>query len=347
MAFEPTHLGLYFSQEEIDVARSEREDNEHLQSAWQWLHAQAGDIVIERKSEKNGNVSDEDAELESAEPEQVIKPELDALGECVQDALKFCFAEDATAGKRAAQRLMTGMGLQDAPTLSETIQATLGVAHAFEMVRGSMSDSDVSQWLSQYATFTNSLLNTNDVDLRYTDKLWLMTLSVVSGVVLEDNTRFTQGVAQFKKIVTDDIHPEGFVKPAVEEAKESLPAFRRMVEAVAALTLTAEAATRAGENLWAFEPRDVGVNTAATYLVYYYFYPDKWRWGEDDITEDQTRAIFADRGAWIEIVTFWANPRGVELLLDERRPLFNAYQGGLTTLTHQKTKKRKKRGWFR
>ncbi|MEL7434567.1 MAG: alginate lyase family protein [Chloroflexota bacterium] len=345
MAFEPKHLGLYFSQAEIDTARSEREDIEHLQSAWQWLLAEAGDIVIERKPEKNSEASDE--EDDTPEPEHVIKPELDALSLCVQDALKFRFAEDAPAGKRAAQQLMTGIGLQDAPTLSETIQSTLAVAHAFEMVRAGMADSDIAQWQSQFATFTNSLLDTNQVDQSYNDKLWLTALSVVSGVVLEDETRFTNGVAQFKQTIQADIHPEGYVKPAVQDAKESVPAFQRMVSAVAALTLTAEAATCAGEDLWAFEPRDVGVNTAATYLVYYYFYPDKWRWGDDDLTEDDTRAIFAEQGAWIEIATFRANPRGVELLLDERRPLFNAYMGGLTTLTHQKTKKRKKRGWFR
>ena len=64
MGFEIKHSALYFGQSEIDNARSEREKNEDLQTAWQWLLAKPGDVIKERK-----------AKDKDAEPEQVMKPQ--------------------------------------------------------------------------------------------------------------------------------------------------------------------------------------------------------------------------------------------------------------------------------
>ena len=332
MSFQPTHVGLYFTQNDIETARKEREKNDDLQTAWQWLLATTGDVIKEKKPQN-----------EDDEPQQVIKPTLSPLAQLLNDALRYRFAEDKTAGERAVQVLQGGIGLQDAATFFDTVLVTLGAAHAFEMLRGNIPNHRA--WLASFETFSASLLQAAD-DVPYLEKLWLITLNIVSGVVLEDQTRFDTGVTAFRQVIDQDLHPEGYVKPLVVGENNSEVAFKGMVLACAALTLAAEAATLAGENLWQYENRDVGINTAVTYLVYYYFYPKKWRWGEDELTEDQTQAIFEQMGAWIEISTRRANPRGVEILLEDRRPFFNASMGGLTTLTHFQTERRKKRGIF-
>ena len=89
----------------------------------------------------------------------------------------------------------------------------------------------------------------------------------------------------------------------------------------------------------------MSLNTAVTYLVYYYFYPEKWRWDEQ-ISREDTERLFRQYGAWLEIATSRANPRGVELLLEEQRPCFGPLVGGLTTLSHSETVKRRRFGWL-
>lgn len=332
MTLNVTHFGLYFAQADVDNARSQREKEDDLQTAWQWLLASSGDVIKERKPiEKEGD------------PEQVIKPELDDMGHLMNLALRYRFAEDAEAGQQAVHILMSGYGLQDEATRYETITSMLAVAHVFEMVRDNMPDTQ--SWLSRFATVTDSLLRADD-DASTVDQFWLLTLKMVSAIVLENQSYFDEAITTYKQIIDTQIHPEGFFKPLSERAENKAIAFDEMVLACAALTLTAEAATHAGENLWNYENRDVGLNTSITYLVYYYFYPDKWRWGDDDLTEDHTQATFAELGAWIEISTRRVNPRGVELLLEDQRPFFSPYVGGLTTLTHFKTERPRRFGLF-
>ncbi|MEO1286241.1 MAG: alginate lyase family protein [Chloroflexota bacterium] len=332
MTFDVTHFGLYFTQADVDNAQSQRDKQEDLQSAWQWLLASSGDVIKERKpKDKN------------AEPEQVIKPDLDDAGQLINATLRYRLNNNHDAGEFASQMLMSGFGLSDSSTLFETITTTLLVAHAFEMLRDNLPNTE--GWLARFATFTDSLSQA-EADANTIEQFWLLALKTASAIVLEDKSRFDEAITSYKEIIDTQIHPEGYFKPLSQMAETKESAFREMVLACAALTLTAEMATHAGENLWNYENRDVGLNTSITYLVYYYFYPDKWRWGNDDLTEDHTQAIFADLGAWIEISTRRVNPRGVELLLDDQRPFFNAYMGGLTTLTHFKTERPKRFGIF-
>lgn len=332
MTFQTNHVGLYFAQSDIDNAQSQREKEEDLKVAWQWLLASDGRLLKERKPiQKN------------AEPIQVVKQALTASETLIQDAFRYRFADDTKAGQSAVKRLQAEFALADQATLLETIQYVLLLAHAFEMLRDLIPNT--ATWLQSFADFTGSLLDAYE-RASYQEKLWLMTLSVVSGVVLDDSKRFDAGVALFKEVIDTGVHPEGYFKLLVVNATDKESAFKDMVLACAALTLAAEAATQAGENLWQYEKRDVGLNTSVTYLVYYYFYPDKWRWGEGEMSDEYTQAIFTDIGAWLEISTRRVNPRGVELLLEDQRPFFNAYMGGLTTLSHIKTEKPRYFGLF-
>lgn len=330
MLSDVKHIGLYFGQSEIDKAQAK--ENDDLQSAWQWLLAQSGDLIKERKPKDR-----------KSDPEQVIKADLPTGGKLIEAAFRYRFADNADAANQASEILATGYGLTEQASLFESISQTLTAAHAFEMIRDTIPDS--KNWLKEFAGFSDKLQVTVE-DANFLEQLWLTTLLVVSGVVLEDDSRFETGISRVKEIVDTKIHPEGYFKPLSEIASDKESAFNEMVSACAALSLACEAATQAGENLWQYENRDVSLNTSVTYLVYYYFYPDKWRWGEGDLTEEQTRAIFSQSGAWIEISTLRVNPRGVELLLDEQRPFFNAYMGGLTTLSHIKTERAWRIGLF-
>jgi hypothetical protein len=172
----------------------------------------------------------------------------------------------------------------------------------------------------------------------------LLTLEIVAAIVLDEEGRFSPAVDQFRHIIDHDIHPEGYIKPVITAEPEEQATFQDMFLTLAALTLAAEAATQAGVDLWAYEKREVGLKTVAAYLLYYYFYPEKWHW-KTAPTEEETRQLFKQYGAFMEIVTYRGQPRGVEMLLDEQRPLFSGLVGGLTTLTHSKISKRKRR-WF-
>ena len=332
MGFDIKHSALYFGQAEIDNARSEREKNENLQSAWQWLLAQPGDVVKEVK-----------AKDKKSEPEQIVKPELSQAGELIESAFRYCFVEDKSAGQDAIDKLSSGFGLSDKANLLETVIDTVTVAQAFEMLRDIMPEG--TSWLEDFSNFTDSLLE-NYEDAEFLEQLWLITLKMVSAVVLEDEERFKEAVADVKQVINTQLHPEGYFKPLSIKPETKEVAYKEMVLACGALTLASEAATQAGENLWKYENRGSGLNTAVTYLVYYYFYPDKWRWGDEDLSVEHTEAIFADSGAWIEISTGRVNPRGVELLLEEQRPFFSPHMGGLTTLSHIKMGKRWRFGLF-
>src|SRR5690606_17759966 len=130
----------------------------------------------------------------------------------IEQAFRYRFADDLQAGQSVAKFFQNNFNLADQASLFETITHTLLVAHAFEMVRDLMPDT--SSWLGIFADFTESLLQAYD-QAPYLEKLWLITLSIVSGVVLEDASRFEDGIALFRHVIDKDVHPEGYFKPLV------------------------------------------------------------------------------------------------------------------------------------
>lgn len=318
MSFQIEHFGLYFGQKTLDAAKSERNDNKALQNAWQWLLAKEGDVIFERK-------------LKDRETEQVVKGALSPLGQAIEAAFRYRFLDDSSAAEKTWAFLQN----QAFRTMLDCIPS----AHLAELVHPLVS----AAWKNTYAEATASYLAEYS-DAEPLDKFYLIALGMLSGIVLENEKRIEDAANRFRQVIDEQIHPEGYIKPLHEGAKEAFPAYQNMLLALGALCLTAEAGEQIGLKLWKYEKRDVGLNTAASYLVYYYFYPDKWRWGTG-LTEENTQTAMRENGAFIEILTSHVNPRGVELLLDEQRPFFNPIFGGLTSLSHFKTEKRK-RGFF-
>lgn len=325
MTFKPEHIGLYFGQAQIEEAQKQREVDENLQTAWRWLLAKPEEVVQEIKADKQDEA-----------PTLVRKPPLSGLDAAVVAGLCYRFADDKQAGQKASAFLESA--LQDQDSLLETVMETIAAAHIYEMLRPIAGD----KWRSQFAAYVDTLSVTDETP--YIERIWLMTLNMVAAIVLDDEQRFSQAVSQFRHIIDNDIHPEGYIKPLITPEPEEKATFKDMLLTVAALALAAEAATQAGVDLWAYEKREVGLMTVAPYLAYYYFYPEKWHWKEI-ITEDETRQLFRQYGAFIEMVAYRGKLRGVELLLEEQRPLFSGLVGGLTTLTHSVVPKRKRR-WF-
>lgn len=331
MDFQAEHIGLYFGQSQIKNVQEQYKNYQELMIAWQWLQADSDEIVAEIKPQNQYEKN-----------RQIVKPQLDDLGRAIEASFRYRFLGDKTAAEQAVSTLQANIGLSEQNTLLETIQSTLSAAHCFEMIRETFNNSE--QWLDEFASFTDKLMKPND-DTSSLEQLWLITLKIVSGVVLEDEHRFREGITAYQQAINEHIHPEGYVKPIVKDEEDAVKAYREMTLACSALVLATEAASQAGHDLWSYKSRDVSINTAATYLVYYYFYPDKWRWGEG-LTENDTQVIFREYGAWMDIICQHVIPRGVELLLSQQRPFFNPYMGGLTTLSHFKTKTRKRWGLF-
>jgi hypothetical protein len=327
MSFQAEHIGLYFGQSQIRAVQNQHQQHLHLNLAWQWLLTLSGNTVAEIKPKTQPS-------------RQIIKPQLDILGQALEAGFRYRFLEDENAAEQAVSALQM-LGFIEQESLLETIQTTMASAHSFEMVREHYDNRQ--NWLNEFASFTDNVLQRSD-DTDFIEQLWLMALTIVSAVVLEDETRFETGTNLFRQMIDKHIHPEGYIKVIVSDEKDAVKAFKEMALACGALALAAEAASQAGQDLWSYEKREVGINTAATYLVYYYFYPDKWRWGVG-LTDSDTQAIFREHGAWMDIVCHHFLPRGVELLLEQQRPFFNAYMGGLTTLSHFKIETKGSKRW--
>ena len=106
----------------------------------------------------------------------------------------------------------------------------------------------------------------------------------------------------------------------------------------------AEMAAQAGLDLWSYDNRGVTPATAATYLLYYFYFPEKWKWSPG-LTRQRTTDVIRREGAFLEIVNQRAPLHAVDPLLEELRPLFCPWTGGLTTLTHSIPPVREKRRW--
>ncbi len=190
------------------------------------------------------------------------------------------------------------------------------------------------------------MLNEIDtLDANYVEALWRNTLRLIGGIVLEDEARFSQAVEGFSEAVRHDLHPDGYVRKAAVDGDPAL-SLHRMLLAVQALILCAEAASHAGQDLWALSQRGVSVLTPLPYLLYYYYYPEKWRWDVEVEVEGVPEAGLASldpqavQGFYRQHAGLWEMAQHHSLspdrqrLLDELRPIFDLWGGGLVTLSH-------------
>jgi hypothetical protein len=200
---------------------------------------------------------------------------------------------------------------------------------------------DETEWGATFTDRVESLLVESD-RADYSARAWLSTLHITSGIVLEDDSRLQTGTEIFRAII-DDIHPNGYIKPAVGAENEEPgdgEGFIAQMRVVKALVLGAEAATHAGTDLWAYHQRGVSPLTAATYLMFYFHHPEHWPW-DKDLTADFTMPLYRLHSGLWEMVARHSDHRLLKGLLDDLRPIFDPTGGALTTLTHARIKKRR------
>lgn len=314
------HYGLFFDEKAVTHSHQAPAD-EVLSAALGYLTAQPATVLREV------TVHQTDEEL----AQQIIRPELTPIGQALVDATAYRFLEDAQAGARAVEALHNGLGFaeQDDPLLA--IWGLVSASQVAEMVREHPNFADFQdEWLAAYR---GELMDLLQPQAGHVVHIWQVTLRIVAGILLEDENLLDEGVAQFKRIIDEEIHAEGYLK-FIAKPKDG-NSFMYQLLGVAALSLAAEAATQAGERLWQYEQRGVSLTTAVAYIVYYYFFPDKWRWEEGDKLPkaEDVRQAFAQYGAFVAIAEYRKQPRFASDLLDEMAPMFSEL-GGLTSLTH-------------
>lgn len=302
--FAPVHYGLFFTLEHIKSSQKQRE-NGAVKVAWDMLEN---------------------------------SPRLNDENNLYWLAMLYRIYGDMDAGVAAIGHLIS----TNIPTNLEinlfSLRDTLFKAHCFELLRDHPACIEIAPaWLDAFSDQI-ALFNQMPHGMASLERFWLCAINLAAGVVLEDAVVFNTGVAAFKDLIAHQVHPDGYFKFVADRKDETT--YLHHVMATAALALAAEIATNAGVNLWSFNHRGVSIVTAATYILYYYYFPDKWLWYKG-LTPDETQQIFRQYGAFIEIVNYHSPLRGVDILLDELRPLFDLQGGGLTTLTHARLQKRR------
>ena len=320
--FESRHYGLFFSEAQGQLAREQR-NTEPLRSAWDALRRR--------------------------------RPTTQLL-QAQQDALLYRLDGDEEAGARALRSLQAVE--REAPNgvghLAQIV-ALLTQAQCHELLQDHPAFTTRAAWLQGYAERVRARLN-SDVELLHVERMWLNALRLASAIVLEDEGRFTMACDVFRDCVQHDLHFDGYIRAATQGRRgESLG---RMLLTAQALALCAEAATLAGEPLWQFDDRGVSALTPMPYLLYYYWYPEKWRWDGDSEghevpqegagapREEEARELYRRHAGLWELAQARSPSRDVQLLLDELRPVFDEWGGGPLTLTHASVRKASGRRLF-
>lgn len=176
------------------------------------------------------------------------------------------------------------------------------------------------------------------------EEFWAAVVAMALGCLRDTDAHIDRAAAIYRRAIDQHIHPEGYIRGMVdmEHKQAGQRSYERQLSATCALALIAEMALQRGLNLWAYDKRAVSIHTAAAYTHYYYYFPERWRWGEG-LTRAHTETVMRREGAFYELVNRQQPPRGIELLFAEQRPLFCAYGGGLTTLTHGAPRPKKRR----
>jgi len=253
--------------------------------------------------------------------------------------LRYRFLGDEASGLQAIEQLQHVNPLMTPIDNHETAKILLAWLNVIESIRTHPAWIDIQDsWFDALHAFDHPLY-----DGSVLDGLWGGALDIGMGIVLEDETQFSRGTDVYRLAVDQHIHPEGYLKDVVTVA-DATDTYQKQVSGTTALVLMAEMANTVGVDLWSVDNRGITPVTATAYLLYYYYYPEKWKWG-GDLTRDTTEAIMVTDGAFLEIVNHRQAVRGVDILFDELRPLFGATSGGLTTLTHGMPLPPKKKRW--
>ncbi len=246
------------------------------------------------------------------------------------------FTQNAEAGAAALYPLQTLTAETPAPdrSLIDTISETVALAQAFEMLRDhpASEPSLQTRWLEAFAARREWLSAQGD-RAGYVETLWMALLNMAAGVVMDQPKLLRDQIPFFEMTIGDDVRPQGFIPKAVEGSDGG--SVIRQVRAASALILMAELAAVSGENidLWGYSVRGVSAVTAAVYAIYYFYVAAKWKW-DIAITPEHVQDVFKQHGGYLEIVYRRTQLKDVKTVLTDLRPMWDAFGGGYTTITH-------------
>lgn len=306
--FTPSHYGLFFGRDQVEQARKHAK-RQPFSGAWARLH-------------------DYDTTASGPEPLMIR-------------ALRWRFDDDHEAGAEAVP-VLSDM-LESGP---ETPENGVMLAQCVELLRDHPAAQNVVGMWSDSLASSGAGLSSGGADDTVMTRLWHGLALFCYGIVREDEGQINAGAAVYRSVIDADIHPEGYLTEAVETSAEE--GLRNQVRCVQALVMMAEAGRQVGIDLWGYDNRGVSAVTAASYPLYFYFYAEKWPWGEktwkrgeglleETLELEAAQRVFRERAGWLELLNYRYGPRplkAVRLVLDELRPVFDVRGGGLTSLTH-------------
>lgn len=330
ISFQPHHFGLFLGQADLDEAQTKRGD-EILARAWAWLDAPAGAQLGTRPAP-----TPEDPEAQAP----ILKPALTGIAEVQAHALRYKLSDDAETAKHTLMLLYSEPFSLSRPFLECAMDMVARLACA-EMLRS--ADANAPRHADRVL---HELLQA----LPHTplEQIWLDVLKMAASITQEHAEHFSESVQAYKGHIAT-IHPEGYLRTLVTGGDAET--LKRQLLGTLGLTLMAEMAHQVGKDLWGYEVRGISIATAASYCVYYYFFPEQWKW-HAGLEVAQVQALYQEYGAFLEIAQRRTKLLGkaTEKLLEDQRPYYSIL-GGLTTLTHGVilapfNPPKKKRRWF-
>lgn len=259
-------------------------------------------------------------------------PHEDAHTETLLNGYRYRLG-DMQAGEKAYQGVMSW--LENEADLSDMRLALL-MGQTIELIRPYENSTHlIHQWTDRAQ---HDL--TVDDDNRPHIQLMKAVLQMAIGIITE-NEAMVNAVCEVYRDTINHLHPEGYIPQIVESDNESTN-FGYQMSATQSLALIAEMAKHIGIDLYSYNKRGVSVTTACAYPLYYYFYPEKWRWSGDPkrtsegIEAETAKMIFRNHIGFIEIIAEHYKPplKAIQMILDDVRPCLDPFGGGLTTLTH-------------
>lgn len=325
------HAGLIFTAEHIAYAKAHR-DERPVSSAW--------------------------VALLDTEPDDTIEG-------YVLAAFRYRFDDDAGMGefavdglKRQSLWLPPGEDPVEGWTWLDELRRAFALAQVYELLREHPAFADAARWQAELREFISALsiagTDAKDGKTEIIERAWLGVVQMAGAIMDENATLFQHGVDAFKQIIDEEIHPEGYFRHAVKVDPET-ESLANQLRGTQALVLMAEMAMLSGVDLWRYENRGVSVRTATAYPLYYYFYPEQWRWNgsefkpSEGVKREDAKRLFLEHASFVEIASQrYEKPlKAATLVLQELRPVSNPLGGGYVTLTHGAVDKPKRRGLFR
>jgi hypothetical protein len=271
-------------------------------------------------------------------------------------AWQYRLKGDDSAGENAIRRLLSMTWPLPSDDVLMAYRAHGAFCQAFELLRAHPMLENSTQGIELIRTQAEALPMASDEDI--IAQVWHAVAGMASGIVLEDETAYHTATAVFRRIIDEEIHPEGYFRTAVNVDPEAQSLHNQLL-GVQALVWMAEMSAHATphQNLWTYENRGVSVITAATYPLYYYFYPAEWRWNGSEwrpsqgVEAELAKSLFRQHAGFLEILAGrYPKPlKAVQMILNELRPIYDTYGGGFTTLTHamQEPTRRRRGGFFK